>query len=58
MLIVGLLVEHDPLEEYNRGNAGLFKGGGVYLLGVQALACLCIMVWAGGITLMLLVVRP
>ena len=56
MLMVGLLIEDDPLEQYNRGNAGLFKGGGAYLLGIQALGCLCIMAWAGGITLILLVV--
>ena len=57
MIIVGLLVENDPtIEDIDRGNLGLFKGGGVYLLGVQLLACLCIIVWSGAITFILLIV--
>ena len=56
MVIVGFLVENDPtIEDYDRGNTGLFKGGGFYLLGVQLLACLCIIVWSGAITFILLV---
>ena len=56
MIVVGFLVEDDPVEDYDRGNIGLLKGGGIYLLGVQLLACLCIMVWSGAITFILLVV--
>ena len=56
MIIVGFLVENDPtIEDYDRGNIGLLKGGGFYLLGVQLLACLCIVVWSGAVTFVLLV---
>ena len=57
MIVSGLLVENDPtVEDIDRGNLGLFKGGGFYLLGVQLLACVCIMVWSGSVTFILLVV--
>lgn len=57
MMVVGMLVEDDPVENYDRGNYGLLKGGGFYLIGVQVLACICIMVWSGTITFILLMVR-
>ncbi len=56
MLAVGLFVGEDPVENANRGNLGLFKGGGCYLLGVQILACTCIIVWSGLITFIMLFV--
>ncbi len=56
MIVVGFLVENDPVENYDRGNYGLLKGGGGYLLGVQVLACVCIIVWSATITFLLLVV--
>ncbi|KAH8024137.1 hypothetical protein HPB51_021758 [Rhipicephalus microplus] len=36
MLAVGLFVERDSLLRLSRGGAGVFRGGGFYLLGVQA----------------------
>ncbi|CAN7980264.1 unnamed protein product, partial [Ixodes pacificus] len=46
MLAVGLFVEMDTLLRLSRGGTGLFRGGGWYLLGVQALAVLIISVWS------------
>ena len=45
MLAVGLAARKDNLEGYVAYD-GLLHGGGFYLLGVQALACLCCVVWA------------
>ena len=45
MLAVGLAARKDNLEGYVSYD-GLLHGGGFYLLGVQALACLCCIVWA------------
>ena len=57
MIAVGLFVERDPIEDLTSGRAGLFKGGGVYLLGVQLLACVCIIAWSASTTYILLAVR-
>ncbi|XP_077562777.1 putative ammonium transporter 2 [Haemaphysalis longicornis] len=46
MLAVGLFVERDSLLRLSRGGAGVFRGGGFYLLGVQALAVLTISTWS------------
>ncbi|CAN8013920.1 unnamed protein product, partial [Ixodes persulcatus] len=46
MLAVGLFVEMDTLLRLSKGGTGLFRGGGWYLLGVQALAVLIISVWS------------
>ncbi|KAK8761838.1 hypothetical protein V5799_026891 [Amblyomma americanum] len=46
MLAVGLFVERDSLLRLSRGGAGVFRGGGFYLLGVQALAVLTISAWS------------
>ena len=56
MLLTGLFVEEDNIEGTNRGQLGLFFGGGFYLLGIQLLACVCIMAWSGAITFILLFV--
>ena len=45
MLATGLMARKDNLEGYVAYD-GLLHGGGFYLLGVQALACLCCVVWA------------
>ncbi|CAN7988308.1 unnamed protein product, partial [Ixodes hexagonus] len=46
MLAVGLFVERDTLLRLSKGGTGLFRGGGWYLLGIQALAVLIISVWS------------
>ncbi|KAL3201872.1 hypothetical protein MRX96_012146 [Rhipicephalus microplus] len=46
MLAVGLFVERDSLLRLSRGGAGVFRGGGFYLLGVQAVAVLAISAWS------------
>ena len=50
MLAVGLFGKKDNLEGYTKYD-GLFHGGGLYLLGVQGLACVCCIAWAGLSTL-------
>ena len=56
MLCVGLFAQRDRLEGLSRYD-GLLHGGGFYLLGVQAGACLCLAAWASAITFMLIWVR-
>ena len=56
MLVVGLLADYDPLENITGGRAGLLKGGGPYLLGVQLLTILCIAAWSATISFILLFV--
>ena len=56
MLSVGLFVDQDSVMNLNKGNIGLFHGGGGYSLGIQALSCLCVVVWGAITSLMLLVV--
>lgn len=56
MLAAGLFADKDPVENLTEGRAGLFHGGGPYLLGVQLLACVCIIAWSGVITFILLYV--
>ena len=56
MIAVGLFVDIDQVENFTRGNRGLFHGGGPYMLGVQVLACVCIIIWSGTITFILLFV--
>ncbi|KAH6931447.1 hypothetical protein HPB50_024415 [Hyalomma asiaticum] len=46
LLAVGLFADADLLLRLTSGRSGLFKGGGAYLLGVQALAGLCIFAWS------------
>ncbi|KAH7951621.1 hypothetical protein HPB52_010929 [Rhipicephalus sanguineus] len=46
LLAVGLFADADSLLRLTSGRSGLFKGGGAYLLGVQALAALCIGAWS------------
>ncbi|XP_013397780.1 putative ammonium transporter 3 [Lingula anatina] len=54
LLAVGLFVEIDYLEDMTKGHAGLFKGGGMYLLGVQSLAVICIIVWSAALSVLML----
>ena len=44
MLCVGFFAEKDDLEGLSK-YYGLFKGGGGKLLGIQALAIVCILAW-------------
>lgn len=36
MLAVGIFAEDDSRLQFTRGMSGVFKGGGFYLLGIQA----------------------
>ena len=56
MLAVGLFVEHDHVMNLNKDQVGLFKGGGAYCLGIQALSCLCVITWSALTSLILLMV--
>ena len=56
MLSVGLFASIDPLEDTTRGLAGLFHGGGLYFLGVQTLACVCVTAWSAFSTAVILLV--
>ena len=53
MIAVGLFAEKDQLEGFS-AHAGLFHGGGFYLLGVQFLACICFIVWSGTSTFLII----
>ncbi|RZC33607.1 ammonium transporter 3 [Asbolus verrucosus] len=45
VLAVGIFAENPfPLDTTN-GRSGVIKGGGWYLLGVQSLACVCLVAW-------------
>lgn len=46
MLAIGLFAENDNMRNYTRGLNGLFKGGGLSLLGPQALACGILIAWS------------
>ena len=53
MMVVGIFGKKDELEGFLKYD-GLIHGGGFYLLGVQILACVCFMIWAGTITFILI----
>lgn len=54
VIAVGLFADNPiPLETTN-GRAGLFKGGGWYLLGIQSLSALCLACWGVCSTFLLL----
>ena len=55
MMVVGIFGKKDELEGFLQYD-GLLHGGGFYLLGVQILACVCFMIWAGTITFTLIYV--
>jgi len=57
MLSVGLFAAHDPIEDSTQGRNGLFHGGGMYLFGVQLLACVSVTAWSGVVSAILLLVR-
>ncbi|XP_053621103.1 putative ammonium transporter 2 [Plodia interpunctella] len=54
VLAVGLFADNPIPMETTNGRSGLFKGGGWYLLGVQALTGVCLMTWASLVTVALL----
>jgi len=56
MVATGLFCTKDTLENVSHGRSGLIHGGGFYLLGVQVLACVCIIAWSASITAILLLV--
>jgi hypothetical protein len=54
---VGLFTNNDEQTHMNGDYYGLFAGGGGHLLGVQALAALCIFAWSAATTLIVFLVR-
>lgn len=46
MLAVGLFAENPKPLDTTSGRSGLFRGGGWYLLGIQALSTLCLTIWS------------
>lgn len=54
MLAVGLFAENPKPLGTTSGRDGLFQGGGWYLLGVQALTCVCLSLWSMLVTVILL----
>ncbi|KAL4717870.1 hypothetical protein ACJJTC_005715 [Scirpophaga incertulas] len=54
VIAVGLFADNPVPMDTTNGRSGLFKGGGWYLLGVQCLTCVCLMSWAGLVTMALL----
>ena len=53
---MGLFGKDDRIESYTQGRSGLFHGGGAYLLGIQALTCVCVTAWSMLATFVLLLV--
>lgn len=54
MIAVGLFVENDSVMKLSKEEAGVFRHGGFYLLGVQVLAVIIIGVWSSLTTFILL----
>ncbi|XP_072937578.1 putative ammonium transporter 2 [Epargyreus clarus] len=54
VIAVGLFADNPIPMETTNGRSGLFKGGGWYLLGVQALTGVCLTVWGALVTMALL----
>ncbi|OWF51366.1 ammonium transporter 3 [Mizuhopecten yessoensis] len=56
MLAVGLFAENEPLENTTQGRAGVFHGGGFYLMGIQMLSIVCLVAWSAVTSFLLLMV--
>lgn len=54
VVAVGLFADNPIPLETTSGRAGLFKGGGWYLLGIQSLSALCLTCWGVCSTFLLL----
>ncbi|KAL5005471.1 hypothetical protein ScPMuIL_018927 [Solemya velum] len=54
MIAVGLFADVDPIEDKTFGRSGLFQSGNFHLLGVQMLSVVCIVVWSGFVSFLLL----
>lgn len=54
MIAVGLFVERDGILKLSKGHAGVFRRGGLYLLGIQVLTVIVVGVWSGVSTYVLL----
>lgn len=54
LLAVGVFIDADTVLKMSSGHKGVLKGGGVYLLAVQALASVCITAWSVTTTFILL----
>ncbi|KAG8229811.1 hypothetical protein J437_LFUL008179 [Ladona fulva] len=54
VLAVGIFAENPVPLSTTSGRSGLLKGGGWYLLGVQALSCLCLGTWGFFTTILIL----
>lgn len=58
MIAVGLFVEKDSILKLSKGEAGVFRHGGFYLLGIQVLAVIVVGFWSSLTTFLLLWVSP
>ncbi|XP_046395400.1 putative ammonium transporter 2 [Ischnura elegans] len=54
VLSVGLFAENPFPLSTTSGRSGLLRGGGWYLLGVQALACVCLATWGFFVSVLIL----
>ncbi|XP_074651675.1 putative ammonium transporter 3 [Tubulanus polymorphus] len=54
MLSLGFFCDVDPVIDASGGQAGLFHGGGFRLLGVQTLACVCVIAWSAATSFIML----
>ncbi|KAH6931446.1 hypothetical protein HPB50_024414 [Hyalomma asiaticum] len=59
LLAIGLFVHGDSDDDHDGqcSRCGLFRGGGAYLLAIQALTCLTIALWSAVTTYILLIVN-
>ena len=56
MIAVGLFMHEDPIAGLNNDEKGWFYGGDGSSLAAQLLACVCIIGWIGGCTLIITLV--
>ena len=56
MLAAGIFVDIDKIESFGGDSRGIIHGGGFRLLGLQTLACACLMVWSMSVTFVMLFV--
>ena len=53
MLSVGFFMSEDDISGLSNGKAGVFHHGDGSSIGVQLLACVCIITWSGTIALVI-----
>lgn len=56
MVAVAFFLNDDSVSGMRFKQSGLFHGGGGLLLGAQMLACICVIIWCGGVALGIIMV--